>query len=199
MVSNNTLILVIASVGGTIATILTITTLWIWRHTTNLYDNDIEKIEELKEKEWDEAAEDLSEFFIDVANEIDQDLNDAQTLQNELIKVIDQDISENELNNLVSSLKNIGQGRDLHRSHRREYKNSYTYLAIASFITIIDAILGIVHVTGSIPLGDNGELSMVILGIGGIMAFLWGVKSWRKGRNLKEEFIQLWENNRLKE
>lgn len=197
MVSDSTLIVAITTVGGSIAASLTIATLWIWRHTTNLHDKDIEKIEELREAEWDQAGEDLSEFIIKATENIDQeDKHNPRELRKESERIIEREIDEEELNQLVDAIQKVGQGRSLHRNHRKSYKKSYEYFAISLVIVILEIPFSIAVVLGNLFV-PNGELAVVLFGLGGIMAALWGIKLFIRGRRKKEKFIESWEAVRL--
>lgn len=199
MVSDATLVVAVASVGGTIATVLTVATLWVWRHTTALHDEDVEKIATLRDAEWERAGAELADFFVDVVAEMDSEVGHApRELRPAFEQVVVEEMDEGDVNQLVDALQNIGRGRRLHRRHREGYKDAYVYFAVASGLTLTDVCLGIVHVVGVLP-GANTELGVALLGLSGVVAALRGVLSFRTGRRMKEEFVDAWESVRLEE
>lgn len=199
MVSDATLVVVIASVGGTVATVLTIASLWIWRHTTNLHDEDIEKVAALLDAEWERAGATMADFFVDVVAEMDREVGcGSRELRAEVERIVVEELDEADVNQLVGALQDIGRGRSLHRSHRDGYEDAYAYFAVASIMTVTDVLVGIAHVVALVP-GANSELVIAVLGFGGAVTVLRGLLSFRTGRQRKEEFVDAWEGVRLED
>ncbi len=199
MVSDATFVAAIGSIGGTVATILTIASLWVWRHTTALHDEDVEKIAALLDAEWERAGAALADFFVDVVAEIDHEVDSPPCeLRAEFEQIAVQEMDESDVSHLVDTLRDVGQGRSLHRSHRAGYKNAYVYFATAAVATMVDVLLGIVYVVDALP-DANTDLAVVLLGIAAVVATLRGILSFGRGQQRKEEFVDAWETVRLEE
>lgn len=170
-------------------------TLWIWRHTTSLDDQDEERIRELENNQESAYKAELADLYLSIENYIEESRPrpDDMGRDEHIVNVLERKIEESDLDSVVKELDDIGSAEELWDSHRRCYKESYRYFGrAAASILVLIATLVIVGLFRSDPFKAVFMMPYALISFL-FLSFSWdGVKLFKRARRKKEMFEDRW-------
>lgn len=189
----------IIGVLGTGTTVLVISTFWIWRHVANLDEGeDLRKVNELENERWSTVSAELGSLHLSIEEYLDDSDGPEDVPREEhIITVIEREVDPNELEDVVETLRAVGEIEDLYDDHVDCYEASYGNFGKAAFTLFgIDGIFAATLFTESDPMSSTMLLVWFVTGFLVVNYVYDGISNFRSARDAKRRFRGEWHDYR---
>lgn len=184
---------------GALATLVTgfvVAGLWIWRHTTSLELDAHEQIEELENDQRSEFAAELADLYTDIESRVEEDdsVPPEMTHEEHVVNTIHREVNEDDVDNIVDELEEIGDSRELYNDHVDQYNQSWERCGYAAGATLALLIL---FAGAIVTPGDafSGGLIVAysVLGMGSLVNAKQAFDSFKRANELRSDFDMRWQ------
>ena len=194
MVSTALLSGIITFLGGAV-TALVVAGLWIWRHTRTVDDQNIDRLNELENNQKSVFSAELADLYTDIEDCIEEanDPPDEIGRDEHVVNIIHREVSQDDLDSIVSELDRIGNSRDLYEEYEDELRECYYSCAKGASAFFL---LALFVIAGALSPGSASDPVMLMLyfltGLIGADQAHSAYSSFKQGNNRKDEFEQNW-------